>query len=212
MYQRTDKPDVGTYRCNKEQNKTSKKVEGLKKNYVKEKAVFRIHDILEWIRIRIRGSMPLTNGSGSGTWIRILLLSSLTFKMPTKNNFCLNIFSAYYCLKVHLHNFPKIKVKKSHKIVGIKVFLLFLHDDRRIRIQSHTSDKWIRIREAQKHVDPVDPGSDPDPGHCEKEIKWDQRTEKGQRQTLCKFLFLGNNGTSKLFIRKFTCGSLVLVT
>jgi hypothetical protein len=29
------------------------------------KAVLRIHDILGWIRIRIRGSMPLTNGSGS---------------------------------------------------------------------------------------------------------------------------------------------------
>ncbi len=28
-------------------------------------AVFRIHDILEWIRIRIRGSMPLINESGS---------------------------------------------------------------------------------------------------------------------------------------------------
>ena len=28
----------------------------------------------------------------------------------------------------------------------------------------HTSDKWIRIREAQKHVDPVDPDSDPE--HC----------------------------------------------
>jgi hypothetical protein len=34
------------------------------------------------------------------------------------------IFSAYYFLKVHLHNFSKIKVKKSHKIVGIKVFLI----------------------------------------------------------------------------------------
>ncbi len=31
--------------------------------------------------------------------------------------------------------------------------MLFLHDDRRIRI--HTSDKWIRM--AQKYVDPVDP-------------------------------------------------------
>jgi hypothetical protein len=30
-------------------------------------AVLRIHDILLWIRIRIRGSMPLTNGSGSGS-------------------------------------------------------------------------------------------------------------------------------------------------
>jgi hypothetical protein len=47
-------------------------------------AVFRIHDISVWIRIRIRGSMPLTNGSGSipltsgsgsgrpkNSWIRI---------------------------------------------------------------------------------------------------------------------------------------------
>jgi len=46
---------------------------------------------------------------------------------------------------------------------------LFLHDDRRIQIQSrirsriHTSVKWIRIREAQKHVDP---DSDPDLEHC----------------------------------------------
>jgi hypothetical protein len=29
-------------------------------------AVFRIHDILVWIRIEIRGSMTLSNGSGSG--------------------------------------------------------------------------------------------------------------------------------------------------
>jgi hypothetical protein len=29
--------------------------------------VFRIHDILVWIWIRIHGSMPLTNGSGSGS-------------------------------------------------------------------------------------------------------------------------------------------------
>jgi hypothetical protein len=47
------------------------------------KAVLQIHDILEWIRIR--GFMPLTNGFGSGSWIRILLFSSLTFKMPAKN-------------------------------------------------------------------------------------------------------------------------------
>jgi len=30
--------------------------------------VLRIHDILGWIRIRIRGSMPLTDGSGSGSY------------------------------------------------------------------------------------------------------------------------------------------------
>jgi hypothetical protein len=45
-----------------------------------------------------------------------------------------------------------------------------LHDDIRIRIRILsrilTSDKWIRIREAQKHVDPVDPNPDSDPEHC----------------------------------------------
>ncbi len=37
--------------------------------------VLRIHDILVWIRIRIwiRGSMPLTNGSGSGSCYVLLL-------------------------------------------------------------------------------------------------------------------------------------------
>ncbi len=30
-------------------------------------SVLRIHDILVWIRFRIRGSMPLTNGSGFGS-------------------------------------------------------------------------------------------------------------------------------------------------
>jgi hypothetical protein len=55
-------------------------------------AVLRIHDILGWIRIR--GSMPLTNGSGfgSGSWIRILLFSSLTFRMPAKNKFFTQFF------------------------------------------------------------------------------------------------------------------------
>ncbi len=39
----------------------------------------------------------------------------------------------------------------------------------RIRIRIHTCDKWIQMRilEAHKHVDPVDPDdeSDPDPQH-----------------------------------------------
>jgi hypothetical protein len=75
------------------------------------KTVLRIHAILGWIRIRIRGSMPMTNGSrfGSGSWIRILIFSSLTFKMPAKNYFFNKIFSAYYFLKLHLHHFSKIK-------------------------------------------------------------------------------------------------------
>ncbi len=65
-------------------------------------------------------------------------------------------------MKVHLHHFSKIKGKKSHKS---RFFLLFLHDDRRIRIRSRIQSipltsgsgsgswrpknmwiRWIRIR------------------------------------------------------------------
>jgi hypothetical protein len=69
---------------------------------------------------------------------------------------------AYYFLKIHLHHFQRSKVKKNHKAVGIKI-VLFLLGDKRIWIRIHTYVKRIRIRiqEAQKHVDPVDPDSDP---------------------------------------------------
>ncbi len=60
--------------------------------------------------------------------------------------------------KFLLVTFSKIKSQKSHKTVGT-FFLIFFLDDRRIRI--HTSDKWIRIQEAQKHTDPTNP----DPQH-----------------------------------------------
>jgi hypothetical protein len=48
-------------------------------------------------------------------------------------------------------------------------FLLFLLDDRRIRIRIRISDLWIRIRipEAQKHMYPTDP----DPQHCCPQLK-----------------------------------------
>ncbi len=61
-------------------------------------AVFWIHYILVWIRIRIRGSMPLTTGSGSG-------FGSYYFRHWP-------IF-AYYFLKKHVHHFSKIKVQKK---------------------------------------------------------------------------------------------------
>jgi hypothetical protein len=65
-------------------------------------------------------------------------------------------------LKVHLHHFSKIKSPKEvTKQQESRFFILFLLDDRRIRIRIHTYD-WIRIREAKKHVDPVDPDSDPE--------------------------------------------------
>jgi hypothetical protein len=46
----------------------------------------------------------------------MLLFSSLTFKMPKENLFKKNIFSAYYFLKVPLHNFSKIKSQESQNI------------------------------------------------------------------------------------------------
>jgi hypothetical protein len=34
------------------------------------------------------------------------------------------------------------------------------------------NERRIRIQEAQKHADPVDPDSDPDPQHCLEEEQW----------------------------------------
>jgi hypothetical protein len=73
--------------------------------------VFRIHDILGWIRIRIRGSMPLTNGSGSPDPDPAIFVIDLQ-DASKKLNFN-TIFSAYYFLKVHLHHFSKIKSQKG---------------------------------------------------------------------------------------------------
>jgi hypothetical protein len=67
-------------------------------------AVLRIHDILGWIWIR--GSMPLTNGSG--------YFRHWPSRCQQKNNF-LTVFSAYYFLKLHLHHFSKIKSQRVTK-------------------------------------------------------------------------------------------------
>jgi hypothetical protein len=69
-----------------------------------QKPVFRIHDILGWIRIR--GSMPLTNGSGSCYFV-------IDLQDASKNLIFNTIFSANYFLKVHLHHFSKIKSQKE---------------------------------------------------------------------------------------------------
>jgi hypothetical protein len=63
-----------------------------------------------------------------------------------------------------------------------------LHDDRRIRIRIHTSDKWIRIRirEAQKDVDPVDP----DPQHCFKDNKSLRRHKTEEIKVFLNFLLV----------------------
>jgi hypothetical protein len=69
------------------------------------KTVFRIHDNSVWIPIWIRGSMPLTIGSGS-------CFLSLTFKMPTKNKF----LNKFFCLLLFEGTFTSFfKDKKSKR-------------------------------------------------------------------------------------------------
>ncbi len=79
-------------------------------------AVFRIHDILVWVRIR--GSMPLTNGfgfeSGSGYFRH----------WPSRRQQQTNI---YFCLLLSEGTFTSFikdkKSKRGHKTVEIKIFL-----------------------------------------------------------------------------------------
>ncbi len=63
-------------------------------------------------------------GSGSGSWIRTLLFSSLTFKMPAKNYFLPQFFLLVTFWRYIYIIFQRLKVKKSYKIVGFRVFLI----------------------------------------------------------------------------------------
>ena len=73
-------------------------------------SVLRIHDILVWIRIR--GSMPLTNKSGSGCGSGSFYFHHWPSRRQQKTNLKKS-YSAYYFLKVHLHHFSKIKSQKE---------------------------------------------------------------------------------------------------
>ncbi len=90
-------------------------------------------DIL--VRIRIRGSVPLTSGSDSG--------SCYFLQWPSrwqKKKKIFQCFFAYYILKLHLYHFSKLKNHKEvTKQQEIRFFLPFLFGNRRIRIR-------IRIR------------------------------------------------------------------
>ncbi len=84
--------------------------------------VFRTRDLL--VRIRIFGSVPSTNGSGSGSF-------PFRFKTPTKNN-----FSAYFLFEgtYILYNSSKKESHKEVKTVDLKIFLPLLLVDVFIRI------------------------------------------------------------------------------
>jgi hypothetical protein len=79
----------------------------------------RIRDILVWIQIR--GSVPLTNGSwsGSGSWACYFRQWSSRWQQQQKN--VSKFFFAF--LKVHLYHFSKIKVVKKSQTRRNQVFL-----------------------------------------------------------------------------------------
>jgi hypothetical protein len=91
------------------------------------------------------GSMTFWGGSGSADPCLFIDLQYAS----KKNNFLTHFFF-FLLFEATFTSFYKDKVKEM-------VVLRFLHYNRRIQIQSririHTSDRWIRIREA-KHVDP----------------------------------------------------------
>jgi hypothetical protein len=99
--------------------------------------VFRIHDILVWIRIR--GSMSLTIMDPDPNADPDPAIFVIDLQGANKKLFLKKSFSVYYLLKVHLYHFSKIKSPKEVTTQWeSRFFLLFLHDDRRIRIR--TSD------------------------------------------------------------------------
>jgi hypothetical protein len=120
--------------------------------------MFRIHDILVWIRIQIRRSMPLTNGSGS------CYFCHWPSRCQQKTNFLTQFFLLSYFLKVHLHYFSKIKSQKelqNSRVQGFSYYFCMMIEGSGSRAGSgsiplisgsgsgrpkNTWLRWIRIR------------------------------------------------------------------
>ncbi len=103
--------------------------------------------------------MTFWGGSGSGSadpclWQmnpddRILLFSSLTFKMPAKNKFFNTIFSACYFLNLHLHRFSKIKSQKesqNSRNQGFSYYFCMVIEGSGSGRPKDMWIRWIRIR------------------------------------------------------------------
>ncbi len=158
--------------------------------------VFRIHDILVWIRIwiwiRIRESMPLNNGS------------RFWFGSRCRSESC---YFRHWPLRRQQKTKILKKSTRSHKTVRIKVFLLFLLDDRRIiQIQgcgsaSVSGSGWICINLSCR-IQIRNQIADPDTGGQ----KWPTKIEKSAGCSLLRAegffcslgVLYGSPGISKL--------------
>jgi hypothetical protein len=87
--------------------------------YVPYKTSVAVHDILVWIR----GSMPLTNGSGSGCGSGSCDFRHWPWKCQQKTNFFLKVFCLVLFEGTFTSFFKDKKSKSSHKAVGINGFL-----------------------------------------------------------------------------------------
>ncbi len=110
----------------------------------------RIHASDKWIRIWIRGSIPLTNGSGSGSADPCLwqmdpdadpdpaIFVTDHQDSNKKTNIFLRVFLLLTFWRYIYIIFKDKKSKRSHKAVGIKVFIttVLLFGDKRIRIHT----------------------------------------------------------------------------
>ncbi len=81
--------------------------------------VFRIHDILVWIRIRILGSMPLTNGSGfrSGSGCESFYFHHWPSSCQQKTNWFKKVFRYITFLRYLYIIFKDKKSKRCQKTV-----------------------------------------------------------------------------------------------
>ncbi len=118
--------------------------------------VLRIHDILVWIRIR--GSMPLTNGSGCGSGSFYFHHWPSRCQQKTyfkKKFFCMLLFEGTFT-----SFFKGKKSKRCHKKEENKVFCLMIEGSGSIPL---TNGSGSGSRRPKKNVDP---DHDSDLQHC----------------------------------------------
>jgi hypothetical protein len=92
--------------------------------------------------------------------MRILILLFSSLPSNKKQIFKINFFCILPFDGTFTSFFKEKKSKRGHKPMVFLLFLLMIEGSGSIPLTR------IRIQEAQKHVDPVDPDLDPDPQHC----------------------------------------------